>query len=184
MNFLRKKKAIAPTVNDSTNSALFPQDDNTNAFLYGHENVYLDLPNILGPLNTNVAYHDPNAVVAPYPLLRANNEYISGAGRHFFDGADPSIERVPRSELQVSFDTKKEIPIPPALVPATGVEVPTRDYNYGWSGNKVQLDGMYSVSVLTAPSPQLSHPINVTQSISDVHRQPIKGVAPRQKRSA
>ena len=185
-----RRPAIAPTVTDSTNSALIPQDDNSNSFIAGHENFndYVDLPNILGPLNTNAAYHDPERTHSPFTVERGKDRIygVGPTGVEFFDGANPDIERIPRSELQVQFDQKREIPIPPALIPASGVEVPGRVYNYGWAQvHPLEWDGMYSASVMTAPSQQLSRGINVLQSRvpDDTHRQSLKTRAPKQKRS-
>ena len=182
-----RRPAIAPTPTDSTNSALFPQDDNTNAFLAGHENYmqYTDLPNILGPMNTNVAYHKAGELHTPFTVDRNREYYVSGGGVHFFDGSDPSIERVPRSSLQTYFDRKRELPIPPALIPDNGVEVPARHYNYGWQQTAVQLEGMYQASVLTSPSQHLSRGINVLQQNipNDAHRPSLKARAPGRKRS-
>jgi len=175
---------------DSTNSALIPQDDNTNAFIAGHENFndYVDLPNIIGPLNTNVAYHNPVRVHAPFAIERENDRLygVGPGGVEFFDGANPDINRVPRSELQIQFDQKREIPIPPALIPASGVEVPSRNYNYGWrQTHPIEWDGLYGVSALSSPSPHLSRGINVLQSHvpDDTHRRSLKTRAPKQKRS-
>jgi hypothetical protein len=191
LDFLKTKmgkKAITPTITDSTNSALIPQDDNTNSFLSGHENFYTysQLPNILGPMNTTVDYDNPQSVHAPFIVERNKEYYVSGAGKHYFDGADPSIERIPRSELQVQFDTKKEVPsFSTGLIPASGVEVPSRSYNYGsWHQAFVAWSGMYSPSILNAPPLLLSHPIHVTTGIvQDAHRQSLKTRAPKQKRN-
>jgi hypothetical protein len=186
---ITRRKAIAPAVNDTTNSQVFAvQDDNTNSFIAGHENYndYVDLPNILGPMNTNVAFHDPTRVHAPFALEREVDRVYGNAGVTFFDGANPTIERIPRSDLQVQFDQKREIPIPPALVPATGVLVPKQNYNYGWRQlHPIQWDAMYQASALDAPSPQLNRSINVIQKTlpNDVHRQSLKTRAPKQKRS-
>jgi hypothetical protein len=179
----RQQKSVAPTPVDSTNSALFPANDNTNPMLYGHETARADLPNILGPLNQNVAFHDSGAVYAPYPDLRGDKSFINGAGEHFFDGMNEDIEYVGRAELQRHFDEKKEIPVPSAWVPANGVEVPLQHYNYGWQQKGVQMETMYGPSVLTAPSPKLNNPISVMQTINDNHRLPLKASAPKQKRS-
>lgn len=183
-----RRKAIAPRVTDSTHSALIPQDDNSNAFIAGHENYndYLDYPDILGPMNTSAAFHDTARVHAPFTQNRNNESYTTGGGKVFFDSDNPDIQRIPRSELQVMFDQKKEIPIPPALVPATGVEVPVRNYNYGWRQHSgIEYDILYGVSVQHAPSPQLSRGINVLQQAlpNDIHRASMKTRAPKPKRS-
>lgn len=176
----------APSVNDSTNSVMFPQDDNTNAFLANHENYneYVDYPNILGPLNQNAAYHDLARVHAPFAIERNVDKYVSSGGVHFFDSADETIQKVGRSELQVQFDSKREVPIPPALIPSSGVEVPRQAINYGWSQVDVPQEGMYQASVLVAPSQKLSRGINVNQVIAnDSARPSLAAKAPKQKRS-
>jgi len=180
------RKAIAPPVNDSIHTVYVPQDDNYNSFMSGHENFnqYIDYPNLLGPLNTNVAYHNPNRVHAPFAMERRGESYVTGGGVVYFDSANPEVQAVPRSDLQIHFDERKEIPVPSAWVPSNGVEAPKQHLNYGWAQtHPLDYDVLYGVSVLSAPPPHLSRGINVLQRTlpNDTHRASMKTRAPKPK---
>jgi hypothetical protein len=183
-----RTKSVAPLPTDSSYTALFPYANNSDPTIVGHENydaggVTLTPFAAFGGQETYVA---PNNLHSPFLAERGKEWYTTSAGKHYFDGADPAVERVPRSDLQIYFDQKKELPVPPALVPGSGVFVPVAKYNYGsWTQAATGPDdGMYSVSLLVAPHTLLNRPIHVVTGTPDVHRQAMKTMAPRQKRSA
>lgn len=145
-------------------------------------NEYTHLPNL--PMGTDGDYRpNPYRMHAPFVPLRGKEKLINNAGVHYFDEADQNVLRVPDQELQRRWNEKKPLPPVEILVPAHGVVVPTAQYQRGHYQAFVPDPGMRPVLSGVAPVVPLSTPLQVRQGVEETRRKPIKGQAPKVKRS-